>query len=118
MNADEIIRILDELGRRLGPTGEYVFGLAVRQVVIDGALAVVAFAVVLSASIILMRYIVRRHDECGCGSLCGWEMIGIVVGLVAGTASICVGAMAVFALSRLLNPEYAALRDVLDAIGR
>src|SRR3990167_3921853 len=31
VNAAEIARILDMLGERLGPTGQYVFALAVRQ---------------------------------------------------------------------------------------
>ncbi len=38
MNPDDIARILDDLGSRIGPAGEYVFALAVRQAVIANAL--------------------------------------------------------------------------------
>ena len=73
MNPDDIARILDDLGQRLGPTGEYVFSLAVRQVYID------AFA----------------------GLLC-WLAFAVI--------------NAFLVIPDVLNPEYAALRDILGAI--
>lgn len=116
MNADEIARILDELGRRLGPTGEYVFSLAVRQVVIDGVLSIILLAVVTVASLLAGRYVMRQYRACNCSYSCGWEMIGVVVGLCSVTVIALAGWSACYGLSRLLNPEYAALRDILGAI--
>src|SRR5258708_17084678 len=38
MSGEELAKILDELGQRLGPAGSHVFGLAVRQQFITGAI--------------------------------------------------------------------------------
>lgn len=55
MNPDDLARILDDIGQRIGPAGERVFELAVRQQVITnglwataaGAVAVVAVAIAI-----------------------------------------------------------------------
>ena len=57
MTADQLSQLLDELGKRLGPSGEHVFALAVRQVYIDNILQVV---------------------------LCGLGLLGLAIGTVAG----------------------------------
>lgn len=55
MSPDDLAKILDELGKRLGPTGQHVFELAVRNVVITntiwvgfwGVVAVISLATLL-----------------------------------------------------------------------
>jgi hypothetical protein len=105
MNPDDLARILDELGQRLGPTGEYVFALAVRQVVIDAVL-LLAFAAILVGSATYAWRAVARADSFDAAPL----------RLIAGALYLAATIAAAGALSALLNPEYAALRDILGAI--
>lgn len=132
MNPDDLARILDELGQRLGPTGEYVFALAVRQVYIDSVLSVLTGVGLTVAATIVLRaikgkvaadwarwnalpqqeqrypYLNNKPDILG-GSLWWFVVPGLMFAL--GPLLITNG------LSRFPNPEYAALRDILGAIG-
>ena len=47
MNATDLSSTFDELGKRLGPAGQHVFELAVRQVYVDAATAAIAFITVV-----------------------------------------------------------------------
>ena len=114
MNPDDLARILDELGSRLGPTGAYVFELAVRQVYLDAAVITVATAIWTLATVLVVR------------KLYPWVMDGDSYsdrGMVAMVFGICNGVFGVFVLSafatfapRAFNPEYFALTDILGRV--
>jgi len=122
MTADDLAKILDELGQRLGPAGQHVFALAVRQQLIDGAIGA-ALIVVLVVLTILVTIVAHngvadfnaRHphpsnDYVGLGwrfgMYCGiWAAAVIIIAFIGGIAA-----------SKLLNPEYAAIKDILGAI--
>lgn len=104
MSADDLAKILDELGQRLGPTGEHVFALAVRQQLIEGWLSVGGGIVLLVLSVLGAIVLSRRTYD--------FEW------LFAGIPAIVAAIFIAFGLPQLLNPEYAAIRDLLRAVGR
>ena len=115
MNADELAKILDELGQRLGPTGEYVFALAVRQAYIEGwtfvGVAVLFGLATLVGVIGSAVSIVRRPSDKDAG------YYGAVVAMVSGLGFVIASAFFfAYGLPKLLNPEYAALRDLIGTI--
>lgn len=116
MSAEDLARLLDQLGQRLGPTGERVFALAVRQVWIDGLLGVGA-AVVAAAFMFIALPRLYRWGRSGDGYSTR-DLEAVVAGLIVVLIGGLIVANGVYALSRLLNPEYAAIRDLLGAIGR
>jgi hypothetical protein len=107
MNPDDLARILDELGQRLGPTGEYVFALAVRQVYIEAIL----FAIVGLGSIAGGVYIWRRVYRTG-------DDIDRSYGPPVAVLAVATGLFLLLfcGIAPALNPEYAAIRDILGAI--
>ena len=116
MTADELARILDELGQRLGPTGEYVFALAVRQVYIDALIGLGVFAALLVIGLVAFRPIYRWAED---GNSYGDRgIVAILAGVFWALAVLMTGLNALFfdGLPSLLNPEYAALRDLLGTI--
>jgi hypothetical protein len=116
VTADQIAKILDDLGRRIGPTGERVFGLAVRQVYVDGISSIVAFAVLAIGGLVIGPRIYRwamsgdDYSERQPLSFMGGLLYAIV--LAWATLSAWVGGFA------MLNPEYSALKNILGAIGK
>lgn len=128
MNAEDLAAILDELGRRLGPTGEYVFRLAVQRVIVSSALSSLAAVLCLvgfGAFIVVAYRSYRGFDRTmktggyrdrewmmdGPGFF--FAMAGIAATLVAGVAFVVLFA----SITALLTPEYTALRDILSAVG-
>ena len=115
MNPDDIARILDDLGQRLGPTGEYVFSLAVRQVYIDALIATVFLVLPVVACAVILprtyRWVMDAPD-----SYSSREIAGVLTfaGLLCWLAFAVINAFLV--IPDVLNPEYAALRDILGAI--
>jgi hypothetical protein len=134
MSADELGRILDELGRRLGPAGEHVFALAVRQVYIDGAMSMLAAAVSLAVGWQALRTTRRFRANAWAKwnakptnypSIDGHPVEDITVALpsLLGYAVVLLAVLAAIgftstALTNLLNPEYVAIRDILGAVKR
>jgi len=100
MNPDDLAKILDELGQRLGPTGSHVFELAVRQQVILGVIGLVAGVTLVALGIIVGFWEWRKQPP-------------IIFGPVIAGVSIL---PFLVALPLLLNPEYAAIRDLLGAL--
>jgi hypothetical protein len=122
MNPDDLARILDDLGKRLGPTGEYVFALAVRQQLIEGfaSLAVIGAFVLLAtiATFGIRRWFQQGNAEhsSGDGMHVDIETRLTIYALTWMAALIAILFFLGTALSKVLNPEYAAIRDILGAI--
>lgn len=133
MNPDDLARILDELGQRLGPTGERVFALAVQYQVTSAVIWAIASGIALAAmvglTVMAARFTIRRYRAAKAVENPGgysyervdlfdyvmpWLLIGALDMLVAFGA----GWTLIASLVTLLNPEYAALRDILKAIVR
>lgn len=135
MTPEDIARILDDLGQRIGPAGEYVFQLAVRQVVITSAVGIVSSIVVLAVTGLTLRWAIgftkRRwdHDVARYAEGKGrWSSIQsgpdmadygfawagpAIVFLVVGIGAFLTLTSSVISL---LNPEYQALIRLLEAI--
>jgi len=106
---EQITQLLDELGQRLGPAGEHVFQLAVRQAFIDGWTMIGLFIVVGLLSLV-------------CGLLAifhEWDSYSAAP-ISLGFGAVFGGAISMLALSYgipyLLNPEYQAIKSLLEAL--
>lgn len=128
MHPEDVARILDDLGQRLGPAGEYVFGLAVRQAFIDGILGTLV-GVGLFVGVLVIAVIGARHIRIEwarkCAQADSYSSADPVLGVgfpaaIGGLVLALPGGFAVVqllvALPKLLNPEYAALMDILSRI--
>ncbi len=110
MNPEDIGRILDEIGERIGPAGEYAWHLTVRQVVIDAVMWGVFGCALLGLAVltyVLLRRNTAESDKpmsvVDCLALASWAAI-------PGTAIIALlGTM-------LLNPEYHAMLRLITTV--
>lgn len=125
MTADQIIELLDALKERLDGPGRYIFDLAVRQVIIEAFIAWLLVAVLgvgLAILIITARKALRAERSDDYRSRSESDRIFFVgrftlLGLVfTGLAFFVCLVYAVSALPNLLNPEWAALARIINAI--
>ena len=135
MSAEDLVRILDELGQRLGPTGERAFALAVQYKVTCSLLwAIVSLVLLVGLAIAIVlaaRYTQRAYQaeveryEAGKGRWQGirsgpdysdYAFPWAIGGMLALFPVVTLFWVLVTSVITLLNPEYAALSDIIGAI--
>ena len=114
MNAEELAKILDELGERLGPTGEYVFSLAVRQVTLEGwflfvPLVFIGLVFLATAIGIVVAWL---RDKISASS----ESDAFFVAALCGIMGVLFWFISHMSLIKILNPEWAALEKILEKV--
>lgn len=106
MTPDDLTKLLDALTARLGPTGQHVFDLAVRQVILTNALSLLGGSAAMVLTIILARVAYRLYPS---GP---WDLAALGSCVAFGVALLVI----LRAVVPLLNPEYAAIQELLRAI--
>lgn len=125
MNPEDIGRILDEIGERIGPAGEYAWQITVRQVYLEGILwGAVASIFVLLATVALIfiwrDYYERRRQYGAMESPSRYDRPGadghafLSVGVVG--LQIVATFFGIASVIQLLNPEYHAMVWLLGSI--
>lgn len=119
MTPEELGRLLDELGQRIGPAGEYVFQLAVRQAIAEGVIGLITGLVLIAGTIAIStkatRWVLRQ--EMGHYSDAFDRAFPIAILSVPTAFLLAMGwLLAADSITALINPEYAAIRDILSRI--
>ena len=115
MKPDDILKVIDELGRRIGPTGQYVWRLLVHQKQLEGwtfgiasLLGLLAWAVF----VVICIKMYRRPKKDIYDTPEGWLYTAAMSSIFAVPVLIVL----VFSVLTILNPEYYALTDLLKTI--
>ena len=108
MDLAELFRQLEE---QYGPTAEYMFQLGVRNQIIGGIGWLVFSALMIAFSIVLYIGAIRAHRRGGYDSD-ETRFIGSLVGSILLVLAIFT---TFHAITKLLNPEYMALIELLGA---
>lgn len=110
MNPEDIGPILDEIGERIGPAGEYAWELAVRWQVTAGIIGLVASIAAIVAIGLFVRWVWAKAKDADSYDRGPMRSISAAFGFL-----FVLGLMVPVwdSLLRLLNPEFAALRDLI-----
>ena len=116
MDQQEILKRIDALTEKLGVTSGYIWEITVRQQTISAYILIATFAFISLVTVTWYKYFNRRSVTSTIANN-NYEEIAIF-GAAIGTviASILFVVVAVGAIPTLLNPEYAALKDLVKAI--
>lgn len=130
MNPEDVGRILDEIGERIGPAGEYAWTITVRQIYIEAvvwgavsAVAIIGMAVALT--VIWRMYLTKvRHWDSPNERPAGYrssswrpEPDGYAFVSIAPLFGFIVGVLGLAAsVTKLLNPEYHAMVRLLERL--
>jgi hypothetical protein len=110
---DEILKRLDVLAAKLGVTAGHLWGVLVAQAKIEAIEDIIWAALWAALSLVLglvARKLYESNDENDNAAL-GIVLIGVAVGFLLISAAMISGT-----LGMLLNPEYWALKKVLEAM--
>lgn len=118
---EQSTKLLEQLANKLGTTSEYLWGILIKQAPIDSTITLVQFALIAIYGIILYRLHIKFSKETedensiyeNDGVIQGIMVIGFIIFAIL---TICAffGIPSVF--NGYVNPEYWALREVLNSI--
>lgn len=114
MNPEEIGQILDEIGERVGPAGEYAWQIAVAHESISSwiALAIPLFAVLVGLAIIAATR--GRNIDWDAPNLANLSLI--LAGVMAFGGTLAFMMVVGRELPDALIPEWGVLRNLIDAV--
>lgn len=115
MSPEDLAKLLDQLGQRLTPPAERAFALAVQYEVTTSLIwIVVSAAFIVAASLVVLRTVhwARRTDVDD-----PWFPASLLI-LGAGFVGIIAFLQLTFCFITLVNPEYTALKHLLQAVPR
>jgi hypothetical protein len=114
MTADQISQFLDQLGQKIGPAGNHVFELMVRQQYINGfeSLLIAGVVIVLTTLIVLR---LRTYGKATSDNEVK-EMVTTATWLLPVVATALVWIFISSALDSLLNPEWQAISHLISQV--
>ena len=106
--------LLERLAAQVGTTADKIFPWYVQQQVIEGWVAAGISTIVAVAAVLLLRHFKTADFERGNHSAV-YAVIGCVL---AGTLTLVTLVTAPHTISKILNPEFHAMRDLSHDVGR
>jgi len=117
MNAENVGRVLDVLAQRFGSTGAALWAVIVRQVYVNAAVSAIVFCVcVWFCAWFWFRGRPRLHVWMNDGSYQDSRDVGMVCAYVVATLMLAGGIISFYAMTHALNPQFFALRYVLESV--
>lgn len=109
MVSDQIIKVLDELGKRLVGPAQKLWEIYVKQAYVDGIQFIIASMAIWGVAYWCYRLYKwgTSNDE---GDAVVWGAIFTVAFSVGAVLMICAG------VGHFINPEYYALMDIIQSI--
>jgi hypothetical protein len=124
--SDKIFGYIDALASKLGVASEYIMKILVRQEIIANTVELIAFAIAIVALLFWIRFTYQWlekdrtfNTEKPYGYGHKREAAGIAFGVSAVIGGIAIAIMfacSVISCIHLLNPEYYAIRTILDVV--
>lgn len=103
----ELVTALEPVAAKLGVAAEHMYGILVRQSLVDGISSIVAWLIV-AVSVSYIGYRIRTGDSRDDSQIVGWGLQGFAMIVLA----ITLGAN----LPSILNPEYGAIKTLIDSV--
>ncbi|ATH93343.1 hypothetical protein ACH95_00840 [Bacillus glycinifermentans] len=118
---DKAMEYIDKLAAKLGVAAEHVYGVLVKQAfatgVTDSIIGFVFLMIAVIAGVIITKMTIKMYGE----RHCNWDYEWFFVALTFGLSVVLPGGFGIYAITEgikgLINPEYYAIKEILDTIG-
>lgn len=104
---------IESLASSLGVAAEHVYGILVRQQIAEGITTLIIFGVIYAVLGTIVGIAVKKSDF-------RYDFISNYVVILGSVVLVIVSAFAIFelrgAIMQLINPEYYAIKEIMDVI--
>jgi uncharacterized membrane protein len=115
--SDKLANVIAKLAHELGVAAAHVYGVLVRQAIVEGVQDIVLAVILGTVSTVLIKLAVWMFRKYSDNYDEGWQIGGVFV-VIAAVVAVSLAITSLYlGIGELLNPEYYAIKDVLDALG-
>lgn len=118
---DKAMAYIDKLAAKLGVAAEHVYGVLVKQAVVGGVISTVMMISAIIVAALLMKSFSKKSREFqkrfGDDDTNPYQILQWGTGLL--TAVLCIVSLVngPEMIGKIINPEYYAIKEILDTIG-
>ncbi|PRO41458.1 hypothetical protein [Bacillus sp. LLTC93] len=118
---DKAMAYIDKLAAKLGVAAEHVYGVLVKQAVVNGVLSTLMMIAGIIVAVLLTKSFAKKSREhqkhIGEYDLNPYLIIQCCTGLAL--AVLCIAGLVNGSdmVGKIINPEYYAIKEILDTIG-
>ena len=115
----EITPLLEELAKKIGTTTEYLWTALIRQAPINSVINIVEWIIMAFVTWLAWKGFKKAWKK---AEKENWDEFWVICPLFVGIAFLILWIVALFSISSTItgfvNPEYWALKEILNAIGK
>ncbi|MGN9867353.1 hypothetical protein [Bacillus swezeyi] len=112
---------IDKLAAKLGVAAEHVYGVLVKQQIVNGVIGVVSTIVILALLGIALLKLIRKGIEhqktLSSFDTSPYMIVAVLVGIALALVVIVSFFVIPIGINQIINPEYYAIKEILDTIG-
>ncbi|MCP9283002.1 hypothetical protein [Bacillus safensis] len=118
---DKAMAYIDKLAAKLGVAAEHVYGVLVKQAVVGGVLSTLMMIVAIIVAVFLTKSLAEKSREyqkhVGEYGLNPYQVIHWFTVFALVVLSIAALTNGPDMVGKIINPEYYAIKEILDTIG-
>ncbi|MED2979507.1 hypothetical protein P4284_22870 [Bacillus swezeyi] len=118
---DKAMEYIDKLAAKLGVAAEHVYGILVKQQIVNGVICVVSTIVILALLGIALLKLIRKGIEhqktLRSFYTSPYTIVAVLVGIALALVVIVSFFVIPIGINQIINPEYYAIKEILDTIG-
>ncbi|MEC0777472.1 hypothetical protein P9E81_08480 [Bacillus licheniformis] len=118
---DKAMEYIDKLAAKLGVAAEHVYGVLVKQQIINGAIGIVGtIAALIFLGIVFTKLLkkgIEHNKVIDSFDTSPYMLVSIPVGIALGITAIVGFFVIPIGINQMINPEYYAIKEILDTIG-
>jgi len=118
---DKAMAYIDKLAAKLGVAAEHVYGVLVKQAVVSGVLSTLMMIAAIIVAVFLTKSLAKKSREyqkhVGEYSLNPYQVIHWCMVFALTVLSIAALTNGSDMVGKIINPEYYAIKEILDTIG-
>ncbi|WP_188069031.1 hypothetical protein [Brevibacillus brevis] len=117
MSTDKMTEYIEQMAAKLGVAAEHVYGVLLTQMVAEGVVYIIGSLIYLVFFAVLVRWMYSKHVETRNNYESDWGIAFPLFSIFGGVVAIAALMMAFTGLLYVMNPEYYAIREIMNVIG-
>ncbi|QLI77124.1 hypothetical protein [Bacillus pumilus] len=118
---DKALAYIDKLAAKLGVAAEHVYGVLVKQAVVGGVISTIMMLSAIVVAVLFTKSLAEKSRDyqkrVGPYDVNWYQVIQCLTGIAVVVLCIVTLVIGPEMIGKIINPEYYAIKEILDTIG-